>query len=260
MAMRRTPRRSDRATLRGASDDYWSLSARPLHSLVLLLPLVIAYEVMALTYLTEWSSGIQRTVLAHRLLSSFLELFGVIGLMLPGPLMLLVLLAWHIFSKDRWTLRPLVLVGMVLESILWALPLVVFAALLQRAEAAAALAAGTDLHTLSTGARVAISLGAGLYEELLFRLIAIALLHAIVKDLLGQSESIARVVAIVVSSLLFAIYHPITGPAGIEWWKLIFYFTAGVFFASLYLARGFGVVVATHAAYDIIVLVLLHRP
>lgn len=244
-------------------NDYWLLSARPLHALALLTPLVLLYELGSLLYLTDLRHGEMRTIKAKNLLADFMQVFGVAGLLAPGVAMLVVLLFWHMLSRDRWQVRPLILLGMVLEAALWTLPLVVFGALLKQAAASAGLwaAAGADdLSNLSWQARATISLGAGLYEELVFRLVAIALLHFAARDVLQLSEKVSRIVAIGGSAVAFALYHRVTLAGGdLNWPALVFYTAAGVYFATLYLYRGFGVVVATHALYDLMVLVLL-RP
>ncbi len=254
-------------------DDYFTLSRRPLHILVVLLPLVLVYEVLSLQYLVQRSTGTQQVIKAENLVGQVFDIFGVTGLLVPGLAMLTVLLVWHLISKDRWNIRVGVLVGMFVEALVWALPLLVLSALVQRAQkqllgsaagqhmmeaAANAAAAGADLHSLSWQARVSISLGAGLYEELVFRLIGIAALHLLFRDILRWNERLCDVLAVLGSAIAFAFYHDVFSggavPGALNWGALSFYFLAGLYFAILYLGRGFGVVVLCHAAYDMIVL------
>jgi membrane protease YdiL (CAAX protease family) len=239
---------------------YAALSTRPLHNFLLLLPLVGAYEVGSILYLTE-PSGEAKQILAQRLLGQFFELFWVGGLYLPALALLVVLLLWHILERDPWRVRPAVLLGMLIESLIWTLPLVVLAHLVALAASAgdAPPAAALTLLASDTAdtirampwqARATIAVGAGLYEELLFRMVAIALLHFLFVDLLGVKETPGRVVAIVLSALLFAVYH--ADPAGLP-----FYLMAGLYFGAIYVWRGFGIAVATHALYDLVALLLL---
>lgn len=250
----------------GRGDDYWTLSSRPLYALCLTFPLVLLYELGSLMYLTDLKSGQQQVIRAEKHLGTFFATFGVNGFMVPALGLLLVLLIWHVLSRDRWQAKPIVLIGMVMESALWSLPLLVFGALLQRASLgqigpALALAAGSGgdaITALDWQSRLTISLGAGLFEELLFRLVGIAALHFLVKDLLKLDEFTARVAAVLGSALAFAVYHDVTlSGGGINWHAMGFYTAAGVYFACIYLFRGFGIVVATHAIYDVIVLVVL---
>lgn len=270
--------RSGRSSPR-APGDYWTLSTRPLHALALLLPLIALYEIGSVWWLE--GDGARRTIRAEKLLSAFFELFGSVGLIAPGIMIIAVLLAWHVLSRDAWRLRGNVVAGMALEAALWSLPLLVLGALVQRlslggvgieaalqtgAEGAGGggggggvgAAPGPSLASLSVWARVSIAIGAGLYEELLFRMVAIALLHLIVKDLLKLSENAARAVAVAGSALAFALYHDQTFAGGaIQWPALAFFMAAGVFFACLYIFRGLGIVAGAHAAYDIFVLAVL---
>ena len=105
--------------------------------------------------------------------------------------------------------------------------------------------------TLDAFARPALlSVGAGLYEELLFRLIGIALLHLLLHDIFRVPDRIAAGACVVITAALFTVYH-FTESNPYTHRKAIFYFTAGVYLACVYIARGFGIVVGVHALYDI---------
>jgi membrane protease YdiL (CAAX protease family) len=102
-------------------------------------------------------------------------------------------------------------------------------------------------------------LGAGVYEELLFRLILLSLFAWFVARLGARSRaSIAA--AVTITSLTFAAAHYL-GPYGepLAWTEFTFWFSfvfrllAGVFFSLLFVHRGFGIAAGTHAAYDILV-------
>jgi membrane protease YdiL (CAAX protease family) len=238
-------------------DSYWARSLRPLHMLVFLLPLVAAYELGSLLFLTDPAAGIQRSVEAYRLLGDFFHAFGIVGLFLPGIALVAVLLTWHLMLKDRWRVELSTLAGMLLESIAWTIPLLVLAAITDHARSLALAAAGTSgepLGDLSVMSRLAIAIGAGLYEEMLFRLVGIALLHVILVDLIQMPKRVGAATAIVLSALAFAIYHRPDLPS--EWGKLLFFTLSGIYLGTVYTMRGFGIVVGTHAMYDILVLVI----
>ncbi len=236
-----------------ALETYWLRSQRPLHVLVFLLPLVLAYEVGSVVFLTDPATRTQIGVAANRLLSDFFHVFGLAAAFLPGVALLVVLLVWHVLVRDRWMLDPKTLGGMLIESLAWTLPLLVLAAASSHAQSALAMA-GTDLHSLPVGARMTIAVGAGLYEEMLFRMVGLALLHFILVDLIGLKERVGSGVAVVVAALAFAVYHQPTLPA--QWPVFVFMTVAGVYFGTVYMMRGFGIVVATHAIYDVVVLVV----
>jgi membrane protease YdiL (CAAX protease family) len=243
------------------AEDYWTLSARPLHALGLLMPLILLYELGSVYYLTDFKHGTQQSVKAKSLLDSFFQQFGLVGMLLPGVALLLVLVIWHAMSRDKWSIKPVVVVGMAMEAALWALPLLVLggirASMQSRFPPAMAPLAAADLQSMSEGAKLTISVGAGIYEEFFFRLIGIALVHLLIHDVLRAPKLAAQIIAVAVTSIAFAAYHPQTNMFGasVNWLDTFFFTSAGVYFACVYLSRGFGIVVATHAIYDVIVLI-----
>lgn len=246
---------------------YFHWSTRPLHVLIFLLPLVLFYEVGSVLYLANPDAGAIETIRAYRLLSGFFTLFGVSGLYLPGILLIVVLLLWHVLSGDKWTLRPSVLGWMLIEAMLWTMPLLVFGQMVfsafessGRAPSMVALAEAGPLTRLGKPGLATVAIGAGLYEELLFRMVAIALVHLVACDLLKLRETPGRVLAVVISAVVFALYHDVLTRAGTpDLPRMATYLFAGLYFGTLYVMRGFGVVAAVHAVYDLTVLVLLPR-
>lgn len=243
---------------------YAWVSQRPLHVLVFLLPLIIAYEVGSALYLYDAEQGVFETIRAHEQLMRVLGAFGSSAVFLPGILLVVVLVVWHLLSRDPWKLRPGVLGGMLVESALWALPLLVLGAMVQRvsgealsAAGAAALAQnGQIIEDAPTLAKLTLAVGAGLYEELLFRLFGIAAIHFILVDLLRMKTRPGMVAAVVLSAVAFALYHDaafLSGWGGLDLQRTAFLTIAGVYLGGVFVFRGFGIVVAAHAIYDIVV-------
>ena len=116
------------------------------------------------------------------------------------------------------------------------------------------LAPGGDLDL---GTRLMVSLGAGIYEELLFRVVLVALLAAAARSLLGWRPVPAGALATVLGAAIFSAFHYI-GPYGdrLELYSFAFRMIAGLFFSALYLLRGFGITAWTHALYDVSLLVI----
>ena len=236
-------------------------STRPLHILVFLLPLIVVYEIGSVLFLTNARTGALESIRAERLLRDFFEAVGVAGLHLPALAIVAVLLSWQIISRDQWRVRLSTLVLMGFESLAWTLPILVLNNVIGGSllggggagEAAVALTAGADFSGMSWPQRVSIAVGAGLYEELLFRMVLIAMAHLVAHDLLRFRDYPSRVAAVVISAIAFALYHE----AAMQDPKMLaFYFAAGALFGSVYLWRGFGIVVGAHAAYDLIALLL----
>lgn len=260
-------------------ESYWFLSTRPLHTLAFLAPLLALYEVGTLFFLS--GNGLVEVIRARLMLSQVMDVFGAAGFHLPPILLSVILLCWHVLERDKWVLRKDVVLGMALESFVWTLPLFVFAAIAGTSQTLIAspnapagalplashppallaqVGGTTPVEQLSLAARMVLALGAGVYEELLFRLILIVGLHFVLKDLLKISESTTYVIAAVVSAIAFTLYHNIQHPTGgADLRLLVIYMIAGLYFAVLFILRGFGVTVATHACYDVIALSLLGR-
>ncbi|HUT34257.1 MAG TPA: CPBP family intramembrane glutamic endopeptidase [Planctomycetota bacterium] len=99
-----------------------------------------------------------------------------------------------------------------------------------------------------------LSVGAGVYEEVLFRVVLMGALYYGLRLWSGLGAGWAAGISIVVSSLAFALCHHL-GACGDAWGTavLAFRFAMGVLFSAVYIYRGLGIVVYTHALYDILV-------
>ena len=226
------------------SPSYWSLSRTPLTSLLFSMPLVLAYEGGVLLL----GRGSPRNG-ADVWLRQLLDALGFGAYFLLPTLTVIGLLAWHHIEHDEWRFSPAVLAGMALECLVWAAALIGVARLQERLWPLAA-AVAVDEGVL---ARLVAFCGAGLYEEVLFRLLLLPVL-AWSFERLGFSTVPAACWAVVTSSLLFSAAHYV-GPLGDSFaiYSFTFRFLAGLFFALLFSIRGFGVAAGTHAVYDILV-------
>lgn len=101
----------------------------------------------------------------------------------------------------------------------------------------------------------ALSLGAGLFEEIVFRVILLNLLFF----LLGwvfKSKVLNAVISVLSASFLFSLSHYVGSMADSwELYSFMFRWIAGMIFTILYFIRGFAITAYTHALYDIWVLV-----
>jgi hypothetical protein len=237
---------------------------RPLYIFVFLLPLVILYELGSTMYLSGGRSGIPQTIKAHRLFEDLFHVMGAAGLYLPAIALLTVLMIWHVLVGDRWRAKPLVVATMGVESLAWTLPLLVLGSLHMRTfpdtNLHAAAASGAGWMDLPWQARATIAVGAGIYEEMLFRLVGVALVHFVLSDIVRLKSGVASAAGVIVAAVGFAMYHQVRLDTGaINWPWMLFLTAAGLYFGMLYIMRGFGIAVGTHALYDVLVLVLLPR-
>lgn len=243
-------------------EGYFLEARRPIQILAFLLPLVIAYE-LCLAVLLPAGDGLVNTVEAHRALLRFFAVFGIHptgGLYIGGLAIVLVMLAWHLLTRERWHVDPGVTGLMAVEAVALALPLLVISRIVAGPAPAAAVvaaAAPRSFADLDIASQMAISVGAGLYEELMFRMILIALIHTLLVDLAGLRHPVGAVAAIAVSALAFTMYHDLhAAGGGISLHRVAFYLLAGLYFGAVYTLRGFGLVVGGHAVYDIITVLL----
>src|SRR5438445_724350 len=117
-----------------------------------------------------------------------------------------------------------------------------------------ALASSGDLTWWT---RLMVSLGAGIYEELLFRVLLVTALSATARAVFGWTPVAAGVAATVLGAAIFSAFHYL-GPYGdrLQVYSFVFRMIAGLFFSALYLLRGFGITAWTHALYDVSLLIL----
>ena len=225
--------------------DYFWRSSSPLTVLLFLLPLIILYEIGTRYYASDWVRHTETRVLAFNLMRQFLGLFGATGQYLPCMAVVGILLAWHIARKDPWDLHVGTAGMMLLESCLLAIPVLALGNIVGYM-----LPLYTPTDAWKSG--VVLGIGAGIYEELIFRLMAFTLLDILLVDLLQINRRSALIVIAFSSSILFAAYHYWSPQSDLFRWRdFIFRTLAGLYFGVLFLVRGFGVTAGSHTAYDV---------
>lgn len=239
-----------------ASPSYWSAARQPRYSVLFALVLLVLYEGLAFALTGDAYAGM-RNGADVLLKSAFVWLGGRRGLVAFGAVLLAVgaAIVWRDLRKGGG-LRPGVFGGMLLESAAYALAFgsvtsVLTGLLLKQVGLAIGLAPELPFAT-----ELMISLGAGIYEELLFRVLLVSALVALGARVLKLPPLPAGLLATALGALLFSAFHYI-GPHGDPWEAGSFTFRAiaGVLFSGLYLLRGFGIAAWTHALYDVFLLV-----
>lgn len=242
------------APARGPARSYWSLSRSHRYSLLFALPLLLLYELLEAVTPVRMQGGVVRNGADVVLTDLFIYLLGP-----RGPLVFMAMVigvALWLIRRDGGAGRVQfsIFAAMLGEAVVLALAFGVVVGMVTmrvlgplKAMAAGGIG-GTSLE------RLTLSLGAGLYEELLFRVVIVALLSNALR-LLGIGRLPAGVLATVLGALLFSAFHyigPLGEPLRLE--SFIFRAIAGLAFSALYLTRGFGITAWTHALYDVAVL------
>jgi hypothetical protein len=245
------------------SGRYWRAARAPRYSLTFALPLLVAYEVLAFTLTHDALTGV-RNGADVMLKSVFVLLGGRDGLIAFG--VLLVGTGVGLVWRDRRRAGPIegrIFVLMLLESTAYALifGLVVgtlTGILLHPFHYAAALTGGAAPQPgvgpagLSLATQLMISLGAGIYEELLFRVLLVGGLAWAARRGFGWSAAASGLFATIAGAIVFSAFHYV-GPYAdrLDLASFTFRAVAGALFSALYLLRGFGITAWTHALYDV---------
>lgn len=218
------------------------------------LPLVLLYE--ALILFANQGAVAEVRVGAEVWLKQLLALIGNTGFAALGGAVLVVggVIFW-IERKKAIPIRGKYFAGMVVESSIYAVLTAVLVSGL----------VGAILTMVPQGARpdrlmlqLALSIGAGVYEELLFRVLLVGGLFLALRNLLDGRVT-AYTVAAIVGAFVFSLVHYV-GPLGDAFAldSFLFRFLFGLVLNVLFLVRGFGIAAWTHALYDIMVVVLMH--
>ncbi len=244
---------------------YWSASRESRYSVTLAFPLLLLYEGLSALLSHSAVSGVRNG--ADVLLKTmFIGFGGRTGLIVFGGAVCGAGL-WLVLRDRRQhpgPIRPAFFGCMLLESVgysvLFGFVVSGLTAMLLRVPLMiVAAGAGKGAGALPIGTQLVVSLGAGIYEELLFRVLLVSGLVAL-GIALGWRRPIAISSAVVASALIFSAFHYV-GPYGdaLTVPSFIFRAIAGVMFSALFVARGFGITAWTHALYDVALALLVTR-
>lgn len=248
------------------ASDYWSDARTPLSSLLFLIPWIVVYEFGVLVMGQDQPDVVRNG--ADFWMRSALSQLGFGNIFFLPVIVVTMLLASHIFRKNPWQVHFETQLGMLAESVLLAIGLVavgqchdiVFRHVAVGSVAVENGASTAMLNSIGPVTRAVTFIGAGVYEEVMFRLLLVPAAFLVFR-MFEFPAKWAAVMAAVCTSFLFAIAHHI-GPSAeaLNLFAFSFRAAAGLFFASVFLLRGFGITVGCHAAYDLLVGVLLATP
>lgn len=213
----------------------WSGRGDLAASLVLVMPLFLAYEVGVL-----FAGNVNGADVVTR------AVYGALGrqtYLLVNAAIAVAFLVW-LRRTQRWgTLRADVVVPLVLEAAIYALTLGALVTFVLDRVLGLGLTAGSIVNAL----------GAGVHEELVFRLAVMGGLVAMLQRVVIQRWLVV-VLALAVSSALFSLAHH-AGPHGEPFTTHAFAFRclAGAVFGLVFWFRSLAHAVYAHAFYDLLV-------
>ena len=230
-------------------NNYWRYSRSAYYSAVAALPLLVIYEVLiVLSQSRYWSIRNAADVWIRTFLMAFDLQAQHITFVLIGISLALIPIAK---SRARGIkLKTNYFALMFAECLAFSLVLGVVLQSILRLGGLSSGGPGSGLVQ-----NLALSVGAGLFEEIIFRVILLNLIFLLLSPLL-KKKIVAVVVSVLLASFLFSLSHYVGTMA--DTWQLysfMFRWAAGLLFTVLYFVRGFAITAYTHALYDIWVLV-----
>jgi membrane protease YdiL (CAAX protease family) len=275
-------------------DSYLERTSRPIYAVIFLLPFIVFYEIGTFGINTDVLNQSQIRVVAFVWMQNLLESLGFGGKfawVAPPLAVVVILIALQITSKKQWNFWLVDIIPMTLECILLAVPLIVLTLFMSSStnpESNVSWFGSNEINTQITAlpvcssvtggsplpmnaqtdsiepkqpllANIVTGIGAGIYEELVFRLILICLLMLLFQDILKFNHKNSIVLSVLISAALFSAHHHIdflsgqpnaTDPFDII--RFAFRTIAGIYFAGIFAIRGFGITAGTHAFYNII--------
>ncbi len=236
---------------------YFAESKEPLTAFVAVLPLFVAYQIGILML-----GGVRNGV---DFVSS--ALFAVFGDNIGGYLAFngVVLVGFFVavaYLRKTGELHPKLFPLMLAESALYAVLVGFVVNIMMNATGLSSLMTASTLAVSEAKPgliyKLVMSIGAGLYEELVFRLILMGGLFTAMHRIAGMARLPSALLALVASSLIFSgVHHLGSMGEAFTMSAFVFRFFAGVVFAGLYQTRGFAIAAWTHALYDVWVMVFL---
>lgn len=256
----------------GGYQSYLESSSAPLTGFLFSLPLFIVYHA-GLWWLNTFK-GLRWANAVDIIMADGLGRLGMAGPLLSFILVVVVFLLRHAMSGKPWK-RPAASVWflMILESLILALPVFMLSRLVaklgdylvQTGPLSALLSAVNGDGGLSWQASLILSCGAGVYEEFFFRMLIMGALSLFFSRIVGMSRGWSLVLAAILQALLFSASHHLPGGpeevASLAAFREVlpvfcFRTAAGLYFAFLYVERGFGIAAGSHAAYNMMVVLL----
>lgn len=228
---------------------YFFTSRSSFYSFLFTIPLFFVYEISIL-FLSKDDIIVVRNG-ADFLMRNILESFDIYGLYALGFLFLFgFVLSIIFFTKTgkKKEFKSNFLFFMFIESVLWS-----FILYLMLSKFMLVLMNPIGKMILQ---QVTLAIGAGIYEEILFRVLLIAGLTRLLGFIFLWKQLARKIVALIISGGIFSAFH-FMGEYGdffsMELFLLRFF--AGIILGGLYLFRGFGITAYTHSIYDLIVLI-----
>ncbi|MDQ7053005.1 MAG: CPBP family glutamic-type intramembrane protease [candidate division KSB1 bacterium] len=216
-------------------------------SLIAIAPLILFYELFIVNF-----NGTAIRNAAEKLIKDALAQTGLIFLWQLALVYLaitLVIVFYSMHKKQFQFPRPAYWGGLVIESLFYATFFGVGTRYLT--QIVLSLQAAADYGEPAIFHEILLAIAAGVYEEILFRLILLGSILFIFRKIWPTKPIIHAAVASAIAASIFAIFH-YPGIVAVTWDSFMFRLIAGWLLGLLFIYRGLAVTVYTHAFYDIL--------
>lgn len=234
---------------------YFSDTKNILYSFLFSLPVFLAYEILILISQPDPAHAVRVSVDVW--FKTIFSLFGVNTVSIS--LLIVVIIGLIILYRERKklsTLRFKFFPIMAVESLIYAIVVAIVSMAL--VTLLLNVSAVQPISQLSGIQKFALSLGAGLYEELFFRVILVSVLIYVFNKVFNNVKWASISAAVVLSALMFSAIHYVGAMGDLFTFSSFLYrFIFGLILNGIYVTRGFGIAAWTHALYDLIVLFVL---
>ena len=227
---------------------YFINTRSPLYSFLFTIPLFFIYEIGVLFSSTTEMISMRNG--ADALMRQILSALGIHGFYWIGGIFFIGFVVVYFYQKQYWNeveVEAKYLILMMFESVIWSIGLYIFM---------------SNVYVLlmnPSGAfmvqQVILAVGAGIYEEFLFRVLLITGIAGILGFIFQWSEGLRNWIAMIIAAGIFSSFHFI-GEFGDYFSFNIFMIRlfAGIVLGALYFMRGFGITAWAHSIYDLIIL------
>ncbi|MDZ7267444.1 MAG: CPBP family intramembrane metalloprotease [candidate division KSB1 bacterium] len=238
--------------------DYHKISRSSFFGLLMVLLLLLIYESSSAVIYREQAVIIQNR--AEAMIKRTLWFMGLYQFWMPwlAFALLLGLAYWQARKQNLLHIKPPYFPLAILESLAYA---VLFSGLMNfvttKSITIKFLWSLLGDRAVTLPAKMALALGAGIYEELLFRLGMFTFVLWFARKVMPAKPYVHQVLALVVSAALFSGFH-FLGREPFAMLAFVHRFYAGILLGLIFSWRGIGVVVYTHAFYDLFLILRTH--
>lgn len=249
--------------------NYWQETQLPIYSAILVLPFILVYQTGLVVLRSKVVNG--GDAILNSLTRTLFRAAGFQATFASVVFLIVAFLFWQFRKKGPWTVRPPLLAATFCESLIYSVVLFMMlgffvpylpgtpgSVAVPRVEQSSPVEMASPAP-MAARARIrpgmedfVLYCGAGVYEELVFRVLLLGLLMLVFTKLFHMEHAHGAVWSVVIGAVIFSAFHHIGGEPfalGVFLQRVL----AGVYFASIYFTRSFGIAAASHALYDILV-------